>query len=87
MKITNVRFRKVFNTQPLKAILSVTLEESIAIHDIKLVEASGKMIVVMPSRRKHDGTFTDIVHPINSETRDMFDKKIIEAYNNMVSDL
>ncbi len=84
MKITDLRFRKIFDTEPLKAICSVTLDDSIAIHDVKLVKVNGKYITVMPSRKRSDGTFTDIVHPINTNTRVMLENEIVSAYKALV---
>ena len=84
MEITDIKFRKFFETEPLKAICSVTVDDSIAIHDLKLVRTAGKMILVMPSRKRSDGNYTDIVHPINSATRTMFETEIINAYEEQV---
>ncbi len=80
MNITNIKFRRIFDTEPLKAVLSVTLDDAIAIHDIKLVSANGKLFVVMPSKKRSDGTFSDIVHPINADTRARMEKNILDAY-------
>jgi stage V sporulation protein G len=35
----------------------------------------------MPSRKRPDGTFQDIAHPINNETRAWMEQKVIDAYN------
>ena len=80
MNITDIKFRRMFDTEPLKAICSVTLDDSIAIHDIKLVSAKDRLFVVMPSKKRSDGTFADIVHPINSKIRTQLEKDIIDAY-------
>ena len=87
MKITDIKFRKIFKTEPLKAICSVTVDDSLAIHDLKLVRASDKTILVMPSRKRADGNYTDIVHPINSQTRAMFETEIINAYEEQIKNL
>ena len=80
MNITNIKFRRIFDTEPLKAVLSVTLDDAIAIHDIKLVSANGKLFVVMPSKKRSDGTFSDIVHPINAQFRGVLESAVVEAY-------
>lgn len=80
MTITSIKFRKIFDTEPLKAVCSVTLDDALAIHDIKLVFANGKLFAVMPSKKRSDGSYSDIVHPINGEMRKLFESKIIEAY-------
>lgn len=80
MTVTNIKFRKLFDTEPLKAVCSVTLDDALAIHDIKLVAAKDKLFVVMPSKKRTDGGFSDIVHPINSDMRNRMEEAIIEAY-------
>lgn len=80
MTVTNVKFRKLFDTEPLKAVCSVTLDDALAIHDIKLVAAKEKLFVVMPSKKRADGSFCDIVHPINGDMRKQMEDAIIGAY-------
>lgn len=80
MVVTDIKFRKLFDSEPLKAICSITVDQSLAIHDIKLVAAKDRLIVVMPSRRRPDGEYADIVHPINSKTRCAIETAVIDAY-------
>ena len=70
MQITDVRVRKLFDDEgPMKAIVSVTFDGQLALHDIKVIYAREKLFVVMPSRKNPDNTYRDIVHPINAEFR------------------
>ena len=80
MQITDVRIRKTFEEGPLKAVASVTFDNCFAVHDVKVIEANEKTFVVMPSTKLADGTYRDIVHPINSEFRTEFTNAVIEAY-------
>ena len=66
MQITDVRVRKIFEEGPMKAIVSVTFDNELALHDVKVINAREKFFVVMPSRKNPDGTYRDIVHPINA---------------------
>ena len=66
MQITDVRVRKVFDEGPMKAIVSVTFDNELALHDVKVINARDKYFVVMPSRKNPDGTYRDIVHPIDA---------------------
>ena len=86
MQITDVRFRKLFDTEPLKAVCSITIDDAIAVHDIKLVETNSKTIVVMPSRKRGDGEYIDIIHPINSTAREIIEKAVVGEYNKLNSD-
>ena len=81
MQITDVRVRKLFNDEgPMKAIVSVTFDGQLALHDIKVIYAREKLFVVMPSRKNPDNTYRDIVHPINAEFRQHVESTIIAAY-------
>ena len=80
MQITDIKIRKLFDEGPMKAIVSVTFDGQLALHDIKVINARDKFFVVMPSRKNPDETYRDIVHPINSEFRGMLERQIIEAY-------
>lgn len=86
MQITDVKVRKLFEDGPMKAIVSVTFDGQLAVHDIKVINARDKFFIVMPSRKNPDETFRDIVHPINSQFRGVLEKAVIEAYNQALDD-
>ncbi len=81
MKITDVKVRKLFDEGPMKAIVSVTFDGQLAVHDIKVINARDKYFIVMPSRKNPDETYRDIVHPINSDFRNTLEAEVIAAYN------
>jgi len=81
MQITDVKVRKLFEEGPMKAIVSVTFDGQLAVHDIKVINARDKFFIVMPSRKNPDETFRDIAHPINAQFRAMLEEAVIEAYN------
>ena len=79
MQITDVKVRKVFDEGPMKAIVSVTFDNQLAVHDIKVINAREKFFIVMPSRKNPDDTYRDIVHPINAQFRAELEKAVISA--------
>ena len=81
MKITDIKIRKFFDEGPMKAIASVTFDDCLAVHDVKIINARDKFFIVMPSRKNPDGTYRDIVHPINSDFRATLEEAVIEEYN------
>lgn len=87
MIITDVKIRKTFDEGPMRAVASLTFDNELALHDVKVIYAREKYFVVMPSRKNPDGTFRDIVHPINSETRERLEKAVIDAYFNHLKEL
>ena len=86
MQITDIKVRKLFNEGPMRAIVSVTFDGQLAVHDVKVINARDKFFIVMPSRKNPDGTFRDIVHPINSEFRTVFEEKVIAAYHEQLAE-
>ena len=80
MQITDVKVRKLFDEGPMRAIVSVTFDGQLAVHDIKVINAREKYFIVMPSRKNPDDTYRDIVHPINTQFRASLEKVVIDAY-------
>ncbi|MCM1415691.1 MAG: septation regulator SpoVG [bacterium] len=80
MKITDVRVRKMTQDSKMKAIVSITIDDEFVVHDIKVIEGEKGLFIAMPSKKASDGEYRDIAHPINSETRDMIQKVILESY-------
>lgn len=81
MNITDVRIRIVQKEDSkLKAVASITLDDAIAIHDIKIVEGTDGCFVAMPSRKTQDGEYRDIVHPINADARNVLISAVMAAY-------
>ena len=84
MQVTDVRIRKVESVSKMKAIVSVTFDDELVVHDIKIIEGQSGFFVAMPSRKMGEGDFRDIVHPINSETRNKIQDAIMAKYDQMV---
>ena len=80
MQITDVKVRKLFDEGPMKAVVSVTFDDQLAVHDIKVIFARDKYFIVMPSRKNADDTYRDMVHPINAQFRGMLEDAVLEAY-------
>ncbi|MBE6624607.1 MAG: septation regulator SpoVG [Ruminococcaceae bacterium] len=80
MNITDIKIRKCFDDGPMKAVVSVTFDGALAVHDIKVINARDKFFIVMPSRKNPDGTYRDIVHPINADFRAQLEGAVVKAY-------
>ena len=81
MQITDIKIRKFFDEGPMKAIVSVTFDDCLAVHDVKVIYARDRYFIVMPSRKNPDGTYRDIVHPINADFRAQLEEAVIDAYH------
>lgn len=80
MEITDIKIRKIISEGRLRAVISITLDEQLAVHDIKVVQGDERLFVAMPSRKDESGVFRDIVHPISPEAREMLETNILDAY-------
>ncbi|MDF1564200.1 MAG: septation regulator SpoVG [Deltaproteobacteria bacterium] len=79
MEITEVRIFPVQEDR-LKAYVTITLDGCFVVRDLKVVKGHGGLFVAMPAKRRKDGTFKDIAHPLNTETRAWMEKAILDAY-------
>lgn len=84
MEITEVKIRKLLDTGRLRAVVSVTFDNVFAVHDIKVVQGDSRLFVAMPSRRESDGSYRDVVHPINSSFRQMTEQAVLEQYKSEI---
>ena len=86
MKITDVRVRKVNSAGKMRAVVSVTFDDSFVVHDIKVIEGKERMFIAMPSRKTAEGEFKDVAHPINTALRDELQTVILEKYEEVLAE-
>ena len=85
MNITDVKIRKIMTEGRLRAVVSVTIDDMLAVHDIKVVQGDERLFVAMPSRKDENGVFRDIVHPISAAARKLFEETILDAYERQLA--
>ena len=86
MTVTDVKVRKTFEDGPLRAIASVTFDAQLAVHDIKVISAGERLFLVMPGKKKPDGTYRDMAHPINADFRSTLENAVIGEYLRVAED-
>jgi len=84
MKITEVKVYPAKENGRLKAYATVVFDDCFIVRDLKVIEGEKGLFISMPSRRRKDGSFRDIVHPLNADTRKMIEESIINEYNKAV---
>ena len=87
MNITDIRIRHFYADERLKALVSITLDNDFAVHDIKIIQGANRLFVAMPSRKDDKGNFRDIVHPITAEARQTLESAILNAYKEDISSI
>lgn len=80
MEITEVRVFPV-NEEKLKAYVTITLDHCFVIRDLKVIHGNTGLFIAMPAKRRKDGTFKDIAHPLNSDTREKMERQILAEYD------
>ena len=83
MDITEVRVFPV-DEDKLKAYVTVTLDGCFIIRDVKVIQGTSGLYVAMPAKRRRDGTYRDIAHPLNTETRDRMESVILDEYDRAI---
>ncbi|MGC4122371.1 MAG: septation regulator SpoVG [Myxococcales bacterium] len=80
MDITEVRVYPV-NEEKLKAYVTITLDNCFVVRDLKVINGNTGLFIAMPAKRRKDGTFKDIAHPLNVETRQKMERVILAEYD------
>ncbi len=80
MEITDIKFRHVEQSGKFRALVSVTFDGVLAVHDIKIIDGHDRLFLAMPSRRMPDGHFRDIAHPVGSALRVELEQEVLDAY-------
>ncbi len=84
MEITQVRVFPV-DEEKLKAFVSIIIDDCFVVSDIKIIEGTSGLFISMPSKKRKNGTFRDIAHPLNNETRRQLEETIITEYRDVVA--
>jgi stage V sporulation protein G len=79
MEITEVKVFPV-NEEKLKAYVTIVIDACFVVRDLKVISGGAGLFVAMPSKKRHDGTYKDIAHPLNKSTRTTLERKVLEAY-------
>jgi stage V sporulation protein G len=79
MEITQVKVFPV-DEEKLKAYVSIVLDDCFLVSDLKVIQGPNGLFISMPSKRKKNGEFKDVAHPLNRETREMMEKRILGEY-------
>ena len=81
MEITDIRVRKVAGEGKLKAYVTVTFDDCLVVHNVKIIEGKNGVFIAMPSRKTRAGEYKDVAHPIHPEFRTELQNKILEKYD------
>lgn len=84
MEITEIRLT-LRNEDKLKAFANVTFDNAFVIRGLKIINGNKGFFLSMPSKKRSNGTYQDIAHPVNSEMRRLLEESVLEAYEREVA--
>jgi stage V sporulation protein G len=84
MEITEVRVFPV-EEDKLRGYVMLTFDNCFVIRDMKIIQGTDGYFVSMPSKKMKDGTYKDIAHPIDKQTRTMIESRILDEYHKTVA--
>jgi stage V sporulation protein G len=85
MEITEVKVFRV-REEKLKAFVSIVIDDCFMVNDIKVIQGRESRFISMPSRRKRNGEFKDVAHPLDNDTRSQLEARILEEYDRVVEE-
>jgi len=83
LEITEIRIA-IRNEVKLKAFANVTFDNEFVIRGMKIISGTKGLFISMPSKKRSDGSYQDVAHPVNSETRRRIEQAVLEAYEREV---
>ena len=84
MEVTEVRIFPV-QEERLKAYATITFDDCFVIRDLKVINGNNGLFVAMPSKKRKDGTYRDTAHPLNNQTRQMIESKVLDEYHREIN--
>ena len=83
MNITEVRAKRIDGDNRLVGIAAITIDNCFVVHELRIIEGKNGLFDAMPSRKMPNGDYKDVAHPINSETRAMIEKEVLNTFNEL----
>ena len=92
MEITEVKINLIANQEPVKAWVTITVDNCFRINDLRIIKTETKTFLAMPSRKvkdpnRYNQTYKDIVHPINAEARKYIEETVLKEYEKALQSL
>jgi stage V sporulation protein G len=84
MQVTEIKVFPI-EEEKLKAFVSIVFDQCFMVNDIKVIQGKEGLFISMPSRRKRNGKFKDVAHPLNNDTRRMIEDQVLREYERVVT--
>jgi len=85
MRITEIKVLPVDGDEKLKAYVTIKLDDCFVVRDMKVIKGNTGYFIAMPAKKMKDGTYRDLVHPLDKPTRQMLEEKVMDEYNKVLT--
>jgi stage V sporulation protein G len=85
MEITEVKVFPI-HEEKLKAFVSIVFDQCFMVNDIKIIQGRDGLFISMPSRKKKNGEFKDVAHPLNNDTRRTIEERVLAEYDRVLQE-
>ncbi len=86
MRITEIKVLPVDGDEKLKAYVTIKLDDCFVVRDMKVIKGTTGYFVAMPAKKMKDGTYRDLVHPLDKPTRQKLEELVLDEYNKIQRD-
>lgn len=81
MEITEVRISPARGGK-VRAFVSIIIDDCFIVNDLRVMEGrEGQLFVTMPARKTRNGQMRDTAHPLNTETREAIEQRVLEEFH------
>ena len=86
MRITEIKILPVDGDEKLKAYVTIKLDDCFVVRDMKVIKGNTGYFVAMPAKKMKDGTYRDLVHPLDKPTRQKLEEQVMDEYHRVKAD-
>ncbi len=85
MQVTGVKvFTVAKDDERLKAFATIIFDDCFIVRDLKIIDGTEGLFVAMPSKRRKDGQYKDVAHPLNNDMREIIESAVLVEYKEEV---
>lgn len=86
MRITEIKVLPVEGDEKLKAYVTIKLDDCFVVRDMKVIKGTTGFFVAMPAKKMKDGTYRDLVHPLDKPTRQMLEEEVMNEFHRVTAE-
>jgi stage V sporulation protein G len=71
----------LYQKEQIRGYAALTIDDSFVVRGLKIIQgADGRLFTAMPSRKRRDGSYQDLAHPVCREAREVLETAVQAEY-------